>query len=40
MPTVLDVGSGTGLFSSFILEKYPEANITLIDISEKNDGDR
>lgn len=34
-PTVLDIGSGTGLFSSFILQKYPEANLTLIDISEK-----
>ncbi len=34
-PTVLDIGSGTGLFSSFILNKYPEAKITLIDISEK-----
>ena len=34
-PTVLDIGSGTGLFSSFILKKYPNANITLIDISEK-----
>ena len=34
-PTVLDIGSGTGLFSSLILEKYPDAHITLIDISEK-----
>lgn len=34
-PTVLDVGAGTGLFSSLILDKYPEANITLIDLSEK-----
>ncbi len=34
-PTVLDIGAGTGLFSSFILNKFPEANITLIDISEK-----
>jgi tRNA (cmo5U34)-methyltransferase len=34
-PNILDIGAGTGLFSSFILKKYPEANITLIDISEK-----
>lgn len=33
--TVLDIGSGTGLFSSLILKKFPDANITLIDISEK-----
>lgn len=34
VPTVLDLGSGTGLFSSFILEKYPNAQITLIDLAE------
>ncbi|MET3290959.1 UNVERIFIED_CONTAM: tRNA (cmo5U34)-methyltransferase [Brevibacillus sp. OAP136] len=34
-PTILDIGAGTGLFSSFLLEKYPEAKLTLIDISEK-----
>ncbi|AJY75767.1 class I SAM-dependent methyltransferase [Paenibacillus beijingensis] len=34
-PTILDIGAGTGLFSAFLLEKYPEANVTLIDISEK-----
>jgi tRNA (cmo5U34)-methyltransferase len=34
-PSVLDIGSGTGLFSSFIREKYPHASITLIDLSEK-----
>lgn len=34
-PAVLDIGSGTGLFSSLFLEKYPKANMTLIDISEK-----
>ncbi|WP_234410488.1 class I SAM-dependent methyltransferase [Caldalkalibacillus mannanilyticus] len=31
----MDIGSGTGLFSSFILNKYPDAKTTLIDISEK-----
>jgi len=34
-PSVLDIGAGTGLFSSFLLEKYPNASFTLIDISEK-----
>lgn len=34
-PAILDVGAGTGLFSAFILEKFPGANLTLIDISEK-----
>ncbi len=34
-PTVLDLGAGTGLFSSLLLHKYPEGRITLIDISEK-----
>lgn len=34
-PTVLDIGAGTGLFSSFVKEKYPNARITLIDLSEK-----
>lgn len=34
-PTVLDIGAGTGLFSSFLLGKIPDAKLTLIDISEK-----
>lgn len=34
-PNILDIGAGTGLLSSFIIEKYPNANLTLIDISEK-----
>lgn len=34
-PTVLDIGAGTGLFSSFVKEKYPNARMTLIDLSEK-----
>ena len=33
-PSVLDIGSGTGLFSSFILQKYPNAKITMIDLAE------
>ena len=32
---ILDIGSGTGLFSSFLLKKYPNAHFTLIDISDK-----
>jgi tRNA (cmo5U34)-methyltransferase len=34
-PNILDIGAGTGLFSSFMLKKYPNAKVTLIDISEK-----
>ena len=34
-PEVLDVGGGTGLFSSFILLKYPQAKITIIDLADK-----
>lgn len=33
-PKVLDLGAGTGLFSSFVLQKYPNAQLTLIDLSE------
>ena len=34
-PNILDIGAGTGLLSFYTLEKYPNANLTLIDISEK-----
>lgn len=34
-PGILDVGAGTGLLSAFLMEKYPGASFTLIDISEK-----
>ncbi|WP_235824846.1 class I SAM-dependent methyltransferase [Bacillus salipaludis] len=34
-PSVLDIGAGTGLFSFFLKEKYPNARMTLIDLSEK-----
>ena len=34
-PEVLDVGGGTGLFSSFILTKYPQAKITIIDLADR-----
>ncbi|WP_321333930.1 methyltransferase domain-containing protein [uncultured Bacteroides sp.] len=34
-PKILDLGAGTGLFSQFVLEKYPQADITLLDFSEQ-----
>jgi len=34
-PEILDIGSGTGLFSSILLNKYPKAHFTLIDLSDK-----
>ncbi|WP_235816473.1 class I SAM-dependent methyltransferase [Bacillus massilinigeriensis] len=33
-PTVLDIGAGTGILSSFVKEKFPKAKISLIDLSE------
>ncbi len=35
VPKILDIGSGTGLFSSIVLQKYPNAEFTLIDLSKK-----
>ena len=35
---VLDLGAGTGLFSSHVLGKYPHANFVLVDLAEKNAG--
>ena len=34
-PRILDLGAGTGLFSAFILKKYPDARVTLLDVSDK-----
>jgi tRNA (cmo5U34)-methyltransferase len=34
-PAILDIGAGTGLLSAFLLEKFPDARLTLMDISEK-----
>lgn len=31
---VLDIGVGTGILSRFLLERYPEAEVTALDISE------
>jgi tRNA (cmo5U34)-methyltransferase len=32
---VLDLGAGTGLFSSHVLGKYPHASFILVDLAEK-----
>jgi len=34
-PSILDIGAGTGLLSEMLLQVYPAAWITLMDISEK-----
>ena len=34
-PAILDIGAGTGLLTALLLEKYPAANVTLLDIAEK-----
>jgi len=34
-PRVLDVGGGTGIYTSFLLDKYPGARVTLIDFSRQ-----
>jgi len=33
-PEILDIGAGTGLMSAYLLEKFPQAHLTLIDIAE------
>ncbi len=33
-PRVLDLGAGTGLLSALTLERFPEARLTLVDLSE------
>ncbi|MDR2121987.1 MAG: class I SAM-dependent methyltransferase [Flavobacteriaceae bacterium] len=34
-PEILDLGAGTGLLSDFVIRKYPDARLTLVDLSEK-----
>lgn len=34
-PEILDIGAGTGLLSALLLDRYPEARVTLLDISEQ-----
>ncbi|MDR1068884.1 MAG: class I SAM-dependent methyltransferase, partial [Clostridiales Family XIII bacterium] len=33
-PRVLDIGAGTGLYTAFLLKRYPQARVTLIDFAE------
>ena len=33
-PAILDIGAGTGILSALLLEKYPHASLTLMDISD------
>jgi tRNA (cmo5U34)-methyltransferase len=34
-PRILDLGGGTGLSTSYLLERYPKARVTLLDFSEE-----
>jgi tRNA (cmo5U34)-methyltransferase len=34
-PAILDIGAGTGLLSALILKKFPDASLTLVDLSEQ-----
>jgi tRNA (cmo5U34)-methyltransferase len=34
-PTILDIGAGTGLLSALLMERYPGATLTLLDISDQ-----
>jgi tRNA (cmo5U34)-methyltransferase len=33
-PEILDIGAGTGLLSALMIQKFPDADLTLLDISE------
>jgi len=32
-PSVLDIGAGTGIFTARLLDRYPDASVTLLDFS-------
>ncbi|MDR2035353.1 MAG: methyltransferase domain-containing protein [Coriobacteriales bacterium] len=34
-PRVLDLGGGTGLSTAFLLQRYPQARVTLLDFSDE-----
>jgi tRNA (cmo5U34)-methyltransferase len=34
-PSILDIGAGTGLLSALLLQRYPDASLTALDISEE-----
>ena len=34
-PRILDIGAGTGLLSALLLQRYPKASLTVLDISDQ-----
>jgi len=34
-PRILDIGAGTGLLSALMVERYPDASLTLLDFAEQ-----
>ncbi len=33
-PAILDIGAGTGLLSALMIQKFPDAHLTFVDLSE------